>query len=84
MYTCHVHNVSRVQHVHVSLSPLYDVSLSLTDTLCDVPCVRGQHCDEICGKCVCDATKRDVQRCYERAGTYFDHLCIVVGGGDRL
>lgn len=29
MYICHVHNVSRVQRVHMSLSPLCDVSMSL-------------------------------------------------------
>ena len=29
MYICHVNNVSRVQRVHMSLSPLCDVSMSL-------------------------------------------------------
>ena len=43
-------------------------SFLLLDSLCDPPCLRGQYCDEISGKCVCDVTKRDVQRCYERAG----------------
>ena len=50
----------------------------LIDTLCDPPCLRGQFCDEISGRCVCDDTRRDVQRCYERAGTSFNCLYQVI------
>ncbi|KAL9958730.1 hypothetical protein ACROYT_G035784 [Oculina patagonica] len=44
--------------------------LSPFDTLCDPPCLHGQFCDEIGGRCICNDTKRDVQRCYERAANY--------------
>lgn len=46
----------------------YRLLLFLLDTLCDPPCLHGQFCDEISGKCICNDTRRDVQRCYESAG----------------
>ncbi|XP_073231074.1 uncharacterized protein [Porites lutea] len=68
-------NVGNVYKGNRSLCEFQDSVVDLSDmevlypfdSLCDPPCLRGQYCDEISGKCVCDVTKRDVQRCYERA-----------------
>ena len=40
----------------------------LADSLCDPPCLEGETCNEIAGKCVCDPTRRDEEMCRRRQG----------------
>ena len=39
-----------------------------SDSICSLPCVKGEICDEIVGKCVCDPSLRDVEWCRLRKG----------------
>lgn len=40
----------------------------LSDSLCDPPCLEGETCNEISGKCVCHPTRRDEEICRRRQG----------------
>jgi len=38
------------------------------DSLCDPPCVEGERCDEINGRCICDPALRHEEICRLRQG----------------
>ncbi|XP_031558188.1 protein sidekick-2-like, partial [Actinia tenebrosa] len=40
--------------------------LIVGDSLCDPPCLKGERCDEVLNKCVCDLGRRDYKLCLER------------------
>ena len=40
------------------------------DTLCVPACLKGEICNEIVGKCICDPTLRDVEWCKARRREY--------------
>ena len=40
------------------------------DTLCVPTCLKGEICNEIVGKCICDPTLRDVEWCKARRREY--------------